>query len=207
MGASVHSFDYDPLSVQCTESLKKIYFPQDSKWTIELGSILDIDYIRSLGKFDIIYSWGALHHTGAMWQALENVTLPLLEDGKLFISIYNDQSSISIFWRKVKQFYCSGLFGRTVTIMTFFPCFILAGIAIDIIHFKNPIRRYLEYKQTRGMSVITDWIDWLGGYPFEVAKPESIFDFYRKKGYSLERLKTRGGRLGCNEYVFLKSIS
>ncbi|MFQ5598451.1 MAG: class I SAM-dependent methyltransferase, partial [Nitrospiria bacterium] len=64
--------------------------------------------------------------------------------------------------------------------------------------------RYLEYNQVRGMSVLTDWIDWLGGYPFQVAKPEQIFNFYKKKGFILDRLKTRGGRLGCNEYVFFK---
>ena len=28
-----------------------------------------------------------------------------------------------------------------------------------------------------------DWMDWLGGYPFEVATPEAIFDFYHARGY------------------------
>ncbi|MFQ5638476.1 MAG: class I SAM-dependent methyltransferase [bacterium] len=204
LGASVHSFDYDPLSVQCAQSLKKTYFPQDEKWTIDIGSILDMNYVNTLGKFDIVYSWGVLHHTGDMWQALENVAVPVLKKGCLFISIYNDQMSLSVFWRQVKRFYCSGLLGRFITIVTFFPCFVLAGIAIDTIHFKNPVRRYLEYNQVRGMSVLTDWIDWLGGYPFQVAKPEQIFNFYKKKGFILDRLKTRGGRLGCNEYVFFK---
>jgi 2-polyprenyl-6-hydroxyphenyl methylase/3-demethylubiquinone-9 3-methyltransferase len=67
---------------------------------------------------------------------------------------------------------------------------------------RNPLRRYREYKKSRGMSAFRDWFDWLGGYPFEVAKPEEIFDFYRTKGYRLERLKTCGGGLGNNEFVF-----
>jgi 2-polyprenyl-6-hydroxyphenyl methylase/3-demethylubiquinone-9 3-methyltransferase len=57
------------------------------------------------------------------------------------------------------------------------------------------------------MSIFHDWIDWLGGYPFEVAKPEEIFDFYKQKGFRLIKLKTCGGGLGCNEYVFIKDAS
>jgi 2-polyprenyl-6-hydroxyphenyl methylase/3-demethylubiquinone-9 3-methyltransferase len=53
------------------------------------------------------------------------------------------------------------------------------------------------------MSVVTDWFDWLGGYPFEVAKPEEIFHFYKARGYTLNRLKTCGGGLGNNEFVFV----
>jgi 2-polyprenyl-3-methyl-5-hydroxy-6-metoxy-1,4-benzoquinol methylase len=68
LGAQVHSFDYDPRSVACTEELKRRYRPLDDGWKIELGSVLDRSYMDSLGRFDITYSWGVLHHTGAMWQ-------------------------------------------------------------------------------------------------------------------------------------------
>jgi 2-polyprenyl-6-hydroxyphenyl methylase/3-demethylubiquinone-9 3-methyltransferase len=54
------------------------------------------------------------------------------------------------------------------------------------------------------MSRVHDWFDWLGGYPFEVARPEEIFAFYQARGFSLERLKTCGGGLGCNEFVLRK---
>jgi 2-polyprenyl-6-hydroxyphenyl methylase/3-demethylubiquinone-9 3-methyltransferase len=60
---------------------------------------------------------------------------------------------------------------------------------------------FAEYKKKRGMSLRHDWIDWLGGYPFEVAKPEKIFDFFHDRGFALERLVTTT-RLGCNEFVF-----
>jgi 2-polyprenyl-6-hydroxyphenyl methylase/3-demethylubiquinone-9 3-methyltransferase len=73
LGASVHSFDFDPQAVACTAELKRRYFPNDPAWTIEEGSVLDTEYLSSLATFDIVYSWGVLHHTGAMWQALENV--------------------------------------------------------------------------------------------------------------------------------------
>ena len=73
LGAIVRSFDYDPFSVACTLELKRRYFPVDKGWKIEQGNVLNGDYVKSLGEFDIVYSWGVLHHTGAMWQPLENV--------------------------------------------------------------------------------------------------------------------------------------
>ena len=80
MGAQVHSFDYDPRSVACTRELRDRYFPGDSVWRVEQGSVLDRDYLAGLGEFDVVYSWGVLHHTGAMWQAMENV-VPLVVRG------------------------------------------------------------------------------------------------------------------------------
>ena len=56
--------------------------------------------------------------------------------------------------------------------------------------------------RTRGMSRRHDLIDWVGGYPFEVAKPEEIFDFFRHRRFELRFLRTCGGGIGCNEYVF-----
>ena len=202
LGAKVHSFDYDPNSVACTQELRRRYFPDDSSWTIEQGSVLDIDYLKSLGQFDIVYSWGVLHHTGAMWQALEGASLLVNKPGRLFIAIYNDQGGQSKRWYKVKQLYCSGILGRALVSSFFIPYFIFSGLAVDLLKARNPVTRYTEYKKTRGMSVIHDWFDWLGGYPFEVAKPEEIFQFYRDKGLILENLITCGGGLGNNQFVF-----
>jgi len=73
-------------------------------------------------------------------------------------------------------------------------------------HLQNPLpfKEWADTKKERGMSVWHDLVDWVGGYPFEVAKPEEVFDFYRQRGFELLRLKTRGGGLGCNEYVFVR---
>ena len=204
LGAKVHSFDYDPQSVACTQELKQRYFPDDSNWTIKQGSALDTDYVKSLGQFDIVYSWGVLHHTGAMWKALENASLLVANKGLLFIAIYNDQGGKSKRWRRVKELYCSGIFGKTVVSSLFIPYFILGGLAKDIFQRKNPVTRYSEYKKSRGMSRIHDWFDWLGGLPFEVAKPEEIFSFYHARGFELKKMTTCGGGLGCNQFVFIK---
>lgn len=91
LGGVVYSFDYDHQSVLCTQELKRLYFLDDNEWTVEEGSVLDRDYLSRLCQFDVVYSWGVLHHTGAMWQALENVAPLVSEGGQLFIAIYNDQ--------------------------------------------------------------------------------------------------------------------
>jgi 2-polyprenyl-3-methyl-5-hydroxy-6-metoxy-1,4-benzoquinol methylase len=208
LGAEVHSFDYDPHSVACNIELKRRYFPSDMDWVIEEGSVLDMDYLKSLGTFDIVYSWGVLHHTGAMWRALEQVSTSVPAGGTLFISIYNNQDWISDFWRNVKRTYSSGRVGKFFILAIFIPLFIVRGIVADIlIRRKNPFKRYSQYKINRGMSYIHDWFDWLGGYPFEVAKPEEIFHFYRARGFVLVKLKTCGGGLGCNEFVFKRMKS
>ncbi|HOD39100.1 MAG TPA: class I SAM-dependent methyltransferase, partial [Candidatus Wallbacteria bacterium] len=100
-GASVTSFDYDPQSVECTRELKRLYFDGDGDWKIEQGSVLDRDYLGGLGAFNIVYSWGVLHHTGDMWSALANMAPLVKPGGKLYIAIYNDQGPISKVWRTV----------------------------------------------------------------------------------------------------------
>jgi hypothetical protein len=76
-------------------------------------------------------------------------------------------------------------------------------VAVDLLRFKNPISRYRRRSDSRGMWLITDWLDWLGGYPFEVATPEAVFDFYFERGFKLTRLKTVGGRLMNNQWLFV----
>jgi 2-polyprenyl-3-methyl-5-hydroxy-6-metoxy-1,4-benzoquinol methylase len=204
LGARVHSFDYDPQSVACAEELKRRYRTADADWTIERGSVLDADYVRSLGQFDIVYSWGVLHHTGAMWRALENAALPVERGGKLFIAIYNDQGLRSQAWLKVKRAYVSGAAGRLLVPLVFIPYFIVGGLTKDLLRGRSPVARYAEYKRSRGMSILHDWIDWLGGYPFEVARPEQILSFYRERGLTLEKMITCGGGLGNNQFVFAR---
>jgi 2-polyprenyl-6-hydroxyphenyl methylase/3-demethylubiquinone-9 3-methyltransferase len=202
LGARVHSFDYDPDSVRCTAELRRRYRSDDSAWIVERGSILDTNYVRSLGTFDVVYSWGVLHHTGAMRDALAHAGALVAPGGTLAIAIYNDQGNWSHRWRAVKRLYCSGALGKAIVCASCIPAFVARGLVSDLAGARNPVARYRDYRRNRGMSVLHDWIDWLGGYPFEVARPEEIFDYFRERGFELRRLKTCGGTVGCNEYVF-----
>lgn len=205
LGAEVVSFDYDADSVACTQALREQYFPGDSRWRVEQASVLDTAYLQSLGTFDVVYSWGVLHHTGQMRQALENIILPTRPGGLLVIAIYNDQGWKSRFWWGVKRIYCSGWLGRWLMRALFVPGFLLAFLAADLLRGRHPLARYRSRHDPRGMSVLTDILDWIGGFPFEVASVADIQTFYESRGFQLQLLKpTRS--LGCNEFVFRRDL-
>lgn len=197
LGASVTSFDFDPSSVACTHELRRKYAPDSVNWTVQPGSVLDERFMRGLGQFDVVYSWGVLHHTGHMDQALDQAAQRVAPGGQLFIAIYNDEGGLSRFWTRVKQLYCSGIAGRWLVKATFIPYFA----------FRTAVKWVISGREaaltpgSRGMSVYYDWIDWLGGYPFEVARVEELLQFGRQRGFELENLKTTH-RMGCNELVF-----
>lgn len=209
LGAKVHSFDFDPQSLACTAELKRRYFPNDSNWQVESGDILNKEYLKNLGKFDVVYSWGVLHHTDDMWNALHNTSEMVSNDGSLFISIYNDQGMQSKRWLRIKRLY--NALPNGLRWLVWLPMLIklwwrnsLRDLLVER-KFFSTWRNY-AYVEARGMSAFRDVIDWVGGLPFEVAKPEEIFDFYYKRNFQLVKLKTCGGGLGCNEFVFKKSV-
>src|ERR1700737_1325555 len=105
LGAAVTSFDFDSQSVACTEELRRRYSSGNKSWIVEQGSVLDQEYLAGLGQFDIVYAWGVLHHTGAMWQAMENVKALTKPGGVLFIAIYNDCGEVSRWWLQRKRRY------------------------------------------------------------------------------------------------------
>jgi 2-polyprenyl-3-methyl-5-hydroxy-6-metoxy-1,4-benzoquinol methylase len=204
LGARVRSFDIDPECVAATAELRRRFAPR-SGWHVEQASLLDERFIRGLGRFDIVYSWGVLHHTGDLWGALDAVACLVAPDGLLYIAVYNDQGFASRVWRHVKYRYArSGPLTRRL---------LVAGSAVYLKR-RRPARTLVRlvrgeqavpsWQRGRGMSARHDLIDWVGGYPFEVARPEEVFDFVRRRGCDLDYLRTCGGGLGCNEYVFAR---
>lgn len=205
LGARVHSFDYDPDSVACTRELRRRYHAGDPDWVVEHGSALDADYLRSLGAFDIVYSWGVLHHTGRMWDALENAAIPVAPEGRLFIAIYNDTGTQARRWRWIKKAY-NGLprlartpFAMAVTLPSELKALARATLTLRPGEY---VRSWTDYRTLRGMNRWHDIIDWVGGYPYEFATPDEIFEFYRARGFTLIKMKCGGVGLGCNEFVF-----
>jgi SAM-dependent methyltransferase len=206
LGALVHSFDDDPASVACARALKERFLSGDAGWTIEQGSVLDSGYLTSLGKFDMVYAWGVLHHTGALEFAMAQVAGSVVEGGRLFVAIYNYQRYWTAVHRVLKRCYVSS---PTVLRWPMAAAFIALraakGLIEDLARLRDPRTRYREYKKLRGMSWWYDTFDWLGGYPYEAMTCGAVFDFYQARGFVLERLVDCGNS-GCNQFVFRKTL-
>jgi 2-polyprenyl-3-methyl-5-hydroxy-6-metoxy-1,4-benzoquinol methylase len=204
LGASpIHSFDFDPASVACTRELKERFMP-GADWTVEQGSILDAGYIERLGQFDVVYSWGVLHHTGALWDALDAAARLVKPGGTLFIAIYNAQGRRSQLWLLVKRIYNRlPAWARRAYAMALLLPWEAAALALHLVRLapRAYLRRWTEYKEHRGMSRWHNWVDWVGGLPFETASPAEIFEFYDRRGFRLTNMVTRHTS-ACNEFVF-----
>lgn len=204
LGARVHSFDYDPQSVACTRRLRERHDNADPSWAVEEGSVLDAAYTSQLGTFDIVYSWGVLHHTGAMWKAIGHAAERVAPSGQLFIAIYNDQGRASRLWLRTKKAY--NALPPTLRWLVLWPSALrLWGpTSVRDLLAGRPGATWRGFKRNRGMHPWRDVVDWVGGLPFEVAKPEQVFELLKARGFRLRRLVTCAGGHGCNEFVFVR---
>lgn len=200
LNAKVFSFDYDQNSVQATAKLRDTFYAEDPDWVVEQGSVLDDAYLSKLGTFDIVYSWGVLHHTGDMWSACQKV-IPLVKPGGiLYIAIYNDNGPSSLRWQKLKKIYNQSALGRFLVSGVCIPYFFFLNLFLSLKRGENIFK---SYRKKRGMSIYHDWIDWIGGYPYEYAKVSEIFRFYHERAFDLINIHTVCS-IGCNEFVFRK---
>lgn len=207
LGARVYSFDYDPQSVACTMELRRRYFPDDPNWIVQRGSVLDKELLGSLGTFDVVYSWGVLHHTGSMWQALENVKALVPIGGQLFVAIYNDQGAITDHWARIKRRY--NALPRPIAFLFALGIIGYSEARQLATHYrhgttKDWLKTWTDYHNisARGMNRWHDWIDWIGGYPYERASLEQIAEIYAKDGFRLTKIFDCSSGYGCNEFVF-----
>ena len=205
LGAEVMSIDYDEHSVACSEELREKFGTASETWEIRQGSVLDPDLMQSLESADVVYSWGVLHHTGAMNDAIVMAAERARPNGLFCLAIYNDQGGGSRRWLQIKKIYNAlPTLLKPMWVVTVAGVYELKFALARLARCKNPLpfRDWQAKRKDRGMSAWHDWVDWVGGLPFEVAKPEQIVIPLRKRGFVLENLKTVGNGWGCNEYVF-----
>jgi len=209
LGASVVSFDFDPRSVACTKELRRRFSSEDEDWDVQEGSILDDDFVARLGTFDLVYSWGVLHHTGQMWRAIDAATRAVAPNGKFFIALYNDQGWPTKVWSAVKQSYnrlnqVHPALGWAVLLPSFVRLWGPTTVK-DIVK-GRPGYTWRNYGRARGMDPWVDVCDWVGGYPFEVASANEVEAFCSARGFILKKTKLSTGH-GCSEYIFQRKIS
>jgi SAM-dependent methyltransferase len=205
LGAAVRSFDYDRQSAECTKALRDRFFPGDANWLIEQGSILDDQYVVQLGRFEIVYSWGVLHHTGAMLKAIKNASQLVAPGGTFVFALYR-RTRLCWFWTVEKRWYCRASaraqkIARSVYVTLVRFAFALTG---------RDFRTYVSnYRSNRGMDYFHDVHDWLGGYPYESISPTRVGQELAQLGFTHIRSKVKPYSIGlfgsgCDEYVYAR---
>ena len=203
LGARVTSFDYDAHSVACTRELKLRFFADDPEWEILQGSILDEAFVTALGTFDVVYSWGVLHHTGDLWRAVEAASRKVAPLGLFAFALY-EKTPLCGAWRLEKQAYVRAGPGAQAVIRSVYKH---AHRAARLASGRGAQDEIL----TRGMSVDHDVHDWLGGYPYESTTSSEVRNHMVALGFEpmLERpAKVHLAGLfgtGCSEYVYRRS--
>ncbi len=198
---SVTAVDIDPDSVETTRATLKRFWTGDNA-DVHLASVLAPE-TRDLGTFDIVYSWGVLHHTGAMWRAIELAADHVKPGGQFVLAIYR-KTPLCWAWKIEKRIFTNA--NSTVRSLIRTP-FIFAFRLGLLLTGRSPKKYEENYNQLRGMNFLNDIDDWLGGYPYESATEDEIIDFLKPKGFSPELVKPLHPKLGlfgtgCSEFRF-----
>ncbi|GAB4112291.1 MAG: class I SAM-dependent methyltransferase [Roseiflexaceae bacterium] len=207
LGATrVVGFDYDRDSVAASMALRQRSGIDADRWQIMQGSVLDSAFMQQLPMADVVYSWGVLHHTGAMWPAIDAAAACVQADGLFAIAIYNRVErpiNNSHQWVAIKrQYNQAGLPIRWGMEQIYASLLLLQEWQRGT----NPLTYMRGYSAIggRGMDFWHDVRDWMGGYPYEYASPEELSDHLRPQGFTPEKV-VRSDGLGCNEVVFRRS--
>jgi 2-polyprenyl-3-methyl-5-hydroxy-6-metoxy-1,4-benzoquinol methylase len=200
----VDGFDYDANSINASKFVQA-QVGNPPNWAAEQGSVLDDAYVDKLPLYDMVYSWGVLHHTGEVWHAIKNAASRVKRGGLFYIALYSadvQKNPTPEFWLDVKRKYiASGWFRRRMM-----DCWYVWRFYMN----KNPLKlpeflqRMREYKKNRGMNIFTDIRDWLGGWPMEFVYDKEAIDFVEKLGFRLDKIATGEAN---TEFLFLRNQS
>jgi 2-polyprenyl-3-methyl-5-hydroxy-6-metoxy-1,4-benzoquinol methylase len=198
MGArEVVSFDFDRHSVEATRDLWTQAGAPES-WTVRSGSVLDARFIASIGRVDVVYAWGVLHHTGSMWEAIKNAAIPVRDDGRFWIALYRKGPRYERDLRRKRRYNAASPLVKKAMIGEY----VARTMGYRLAHGKNPLR--WNQRTARGMNVYYDIVDWLGGLPYEVAAADEVVSACGRLGFHLERLQ-EANEGGCSVFLFRRT--
>jgi 2-polyprenyl-6-hydroxyphenyl methylase/3-demethylubiquinone-9 3-methyltransferase len=189
---SLLSMDVDPHSVTCTQRFWR-RAGKPTSWRVTSGSILDTTAMEALGQFDIVYSWGVLHHTGQLWTAMDNASrLGNRENSRLWISIYAKGPDYAEQLKLKQRFNGWSWFYK--------QAYVLRTLLRSWRNERRAGQKFGEwFWRGRGMNIYHDTVDWLGGLPYEVASVEEVKTFLEERGWTLHRVKEGEA---CTVYLF-----
>lgn len=195
--ARVLGFDVNPTAVTVAgRNLARFGAPEGCAVAFRQGSALDADFTGSLGRFDLVYAWGSLHHTGAMDRAIANAARLVGDGGTFTLAIYNRHWTAPVWWW-IKRLYCRMPPSFRPAVDTLFGGLIF--LATWAVTGSSPL------KKERGMEFWVDVTDWLGGYPYEYASAAEMTERLAALGFTLERVVPPRVPTGCNELVFRRT--
>jgi predicted RNA methylase len=193
--------DLDPNSVETTRRTLERYAPAGANWDCKRISVFDLDPAH-VGTFEVVYSWGVLHHTGA----IEKASTVVATKGTLALALYGKTPFCGL-WRIEKRIYSRSPKWVQRVIEHVYHVAVAARLALKGESLK---KRRETYFQQRGMDMYHDTRDWLGGYPYESISPHEAMTFLHKLGFAPIRsfVSPCIGLLGagCDEYSFTKSL-
>jgi len=201
---SVVAVDIDSNSVETTRATLKRHWTGDNV-DVQLVSILE-PQARDLGMFDVVYSWGVLHHTGAMWEAIERAIEHVAPNGQFVLAIYR-KTPLCWAWKIEKRIFTNG--GKLVRALIRAPYIAAYKLKLRASG-TDPDKFIADYKGQRGMNFYNDVDDWLGGYPYESATEKEIVAFMEKHGLVPEFVSELRPFLGlfgtgCSEFRFRRT--
>lgn len=203
LGASkVRAIDYDPDSVATTRAILERFAP-GLDWKVGRADALDTETLPK-EAFDIVYSWGVLHHTGDMWKGIRNAAALVEPGGRLCLALYV-KTPLCGAWKVEKRIYSSQRWMRPFIRISYVGAYVIA----KQIRVGNAIKYISDYKKSRGMHFMTDVDDWLGGYPYESIVPNELYGRMEALGFQLDaEFNTKAGKgvfgTGCGEWRFTR---
>jgi SAM-dependent methyltransferase len=206
LGARVHSFDFDVASVLCTARLRDQHFLGDPDWTVEQGSILDRSYVRKLGTFDVVYSWGVLHHTGAMHDALQAAAAMVAPGGLFAFALYH-RTLMCGPWRWEKRWYAGASPAAQRRARAMYTALLRLRFSLAGGDFESYVA---NYGSMRGMHFTHNVHDWMGGYPYESISSSEVETLMQLLGFArLQGMATPTTigffGSGCDEYLYRRT--
>jgi len=201
----VVALDIDGDSVATTQALLRAR-AAGQPWSTRQASVFDLPH-DSPGLFDVVYSWGVLHHTGDMYRALRMAAAVVAPQGQFIFALYR-RTRLCWVWKVEKKWYMRATPGAQARARTAYVALFRIGVSIAK---RCSFRSYLaEYGQRRGMDFYHDVHDWLGGWPYESISPAQTERFMNELGFARVRAFTRAGvelgllGSGCDEYVYAR---